>query len=363
MAELWNARDNSWAPTSSQAPFDPVGPEGYGKVILLKKRPDPKLDESCFTGETRALPETLAPDTVLVKNTHYSMDPTHFIWTQEIPQYMPAVGLGTIMRCLTLGTVVRSTSEEKFPVGTVVSVFGGLAEYTVIPFAGVNPTQPGVPVEMNLGPFSLIQGHTAWVGYKICQVKAGQTMVVSGAAGAVGSIAGQLGKIAGARVIGIAGGPEKCAYVSGELGLDGCIDYKAESVADGLARLCPNGVDSFFDNVGGPTLDAVVAAMNCFGRIAVCGAISQYEGKMGAQAVGFKNVEMLLMRRLTMQGFVVVDHLASVGEAMGEIGAGIKAGTIKWKGDVREGSLSDYVRTVNLLLTGGNNGKLILKVV
>jgi NADPH-dependent curcumin reductase CurA len=157
-ASLFNVRDNSWAPVGDiKAPFDPVGPEGYGKVCLLTKRPAPVLDDSCFTFETRPVPEALKEGTVLIKNTHYSMDPTHFIWTQEIPQYMPAVGLGTVMRCLTLGTVVKSTNEEKFPVGTVVSIFGGLAEYTVVPFAGVNPTQPGVPVEMNLGPFSLIQ--------------------------------------------------------------------------------------------------------------------------------------------------------------------------------------------------------------
>lgn len=362
-SSLYNVRDNSWAPVGdSKVPFDPKGPECFGKVCMLTKRPSPELDDSCFTFEDRPLPETLKDGTVLVKNTHLSMDPTHFIWSQEIPQYMPAVGLNTAMRCLSLGTIVKSTDDAKFPVGQVVSIFGGVADYAVVDFAGVNPTQPGVPVEMNLGPFSLIQGHTAWVGYKICALKAGETMVVSGAAGAVGSMAGQLGKIAGAKVIGIAGGPEKCAYVTQELGFDGCIDYKAEGIEAGLARLCPEGVDAYFDNVGGPTLDGVVSKMNCFGRVAVCGAISQYEGKMGTQAVGFKNVEMLLMRRITMQGFVVVDHMASLGEAMGEIGAGVSSGTIKWKGDVRDGPVSDYVKTVNLLLTGGNNGKLILKL-
>ena len=187
--------------------------------------------------------------------------------------------------------------------------------------------------------------------------------MVSGAAGAVGSMAGQLGKIAGARVIGIAGGAAKCAYVVEELGFDGCIDYKSESVEAGLSRLCPNGVDCFFDNVGGPTLDAVVAHSNCFGRIAICGSISQYEGKMGPAAVGFKNVEMVLMRRLTMQGFICVDHLASVGEAMGEIADGLSTGKIKCKFDIKEGPLDSYVDTIGLLLTGGNNGKLLLKLV
>ena len=355
-------RDASWAPTSAQVPVDNVGPECYGRVAVLVSRPAPTLNEACFKFETRPIPTTCAPGTVLVQATHISMDPTHFIWTQEIPQYMPAVGLNTVMRACTLGTVVATSDAAAHPLGKCVSIMGAVASHTVVPFAGINPTMPDVPVEMNLGPFSLLQGHTAWVGFKICQVNAGNTYVVSGAAGAVGSITAQLGKIAGARVIGIAGGKAKCDYCTKELGLDGCVDYKAETVEAGLRRLCPDGVDCFFDNVGGPTLDAVVSQMNNFGRIAICGAISQYEGKMGEKATGFKNVEMLLMRRLSMQGFVVVDHLASVGEAMGEISAGIAAGTIKWKADIREGTIDDYVKTVSLLLSGGNNGKLILKL-
>jgi NADPH-dependent curcumin reductase CurA len=359
---LQHVRDSSWAPVGgSKVPFDPVGPQCFGTVGVLVKRPDPLITDDCFSFEERPVPDTIDDDKILVKTTYLSMDPTHQLWMQEIPQYMPAVGLGTVMRCLALATVVKSKSE-KFPVGTAVSLVGGVAEYTVVSEAELSPVVPGVPMEYNLGPFSLIQGHTAWVGYKYCELKKGDTMVVSGAAGAVGSIAAQLGKMAGAKVIGIAGGPKKCGYVTDTLGLDGCVDYKAESVDDGIKRLCPDGVDAFFDNVGGSTLEQVVKNFNCFGRIAMCGSISSYEGKMGENATGFKNYEMILMRRITMQGFVVVDHLASVGDAFGEIGAGLASGAIKWKGDVREGGVKDYVKTVNLLFNGGNDGKLMIKL-
>ena len=277
---------------------------------------------------------------------------------------MPAVGLGTVMRCLVLGRVVQTSDPVKFPIGFPCSCMGGVAEYQMVPFAGVNAIVPDVPMEWNLGPFSLIQGHTAWVGYKYLKVKAGETVVVSGAAGAVGSMACQLAKAAGARVIGIAGGTTKCAYVVDELGMDGCVDYKnsSETMGDALKRLCPDGIDGYFDNVGGPTLDAVAERCNCFARISMCGAISQYQGSMGSQAVGFKNWEWVLMRRMTVQGFVVVDHLASVGESFGEIGELLKSGKMKVQQDVRDCGVTDYVKTVNSLFDGSNKGKLMIRL-
>ena len=361
MTESWKTRDCSWAPTTATVKVDSKGIQGYGKVMMLVKRPSPTITEDCFRFEDIPLPDTLEEGTLLVENLYLSMDPTHLIWMQEIEQYMPAVGLNTVMRCLGLARVVKTT-DAKFPVGTIISGMVGIAEYAVMDFAGCNPIVTDVPVSWNLGPFSLLMGHTAWVGYKICDVKPGETMLVSGATGAVGSIAAQLGKIAGARVIGIAGGTAKCEYAVNVMGLDGCIDYKTEKVADGIKRLCPNGIDSFFDNVGGETLEAAISNMNCFGRIAFCGAISNYVGKMGNSASGPKNFEMILMRRLTVQGFVCVDHLASVGEAFAEIGDGLKSGKIKVKEDIKEGDVTDYVKTINLLFSSGNDGKLILKL-
>jgi NADPH-dependent curcumin reductase CurA len=187
-------------------------------------------------------------------------------------------------------------------------------------------------------------------------------MIVSGATGAVGSIASQLGKIAGAKVFGIAGGKAKCDYAMNVMGLDGCIDYKSENINDAIKRLCPNGVDCYFDNVGGNTLEAVIDNMNCFGRIAFCGAISSYIGGMGEKGKGPRNFEMILMRRLTVQGFICVDHLASVGEAFNEIGEGLKSGKIKFKEDIKDADITDYVKIINLLYSSGNDGKLIIKL-
>ncbi len=259
--------------------------------------------------------------------------------------------------------VIKSADETKFPPGFIGTGFGGVGEYWVLPFASVNPAAPGAPITWNVGPFSLIQGHTAWVGTKICDVKAGDTVVISGAHGAVGSLAGQLAKSKGAYVVGIAGGTEKCQAVVEDFHFDACIDYKcsSESIIDGLKRLCSKGIDSYFDNVGGSILDAVLSHMNCFGKIAVCGGISEY-GNMGEKAKGVKNWEMILMRRLTVQGFVVVDHLASVGEAMADIGALVAAGTLVHKEDIRECDITDYADVLVNLFTGGNKGKLIMKI-
>lgn len=363
MSETWKIRDKSWAPTTSEVPVDTIGAQGFGKCGLLVKRPyEGKFSPDCFEFVNRPVPEILEAGTVLIQNLYLSMDPTNLIWAQEIPQYMPAVGLGTVMRCGGVGKVVKTTDEEKLPVGTFVSTLG-LAEFLVSPIASVNPVVPGVPLSYNLGPFSLVQGHTAWIGYKICDPKAGETIVVSGAAGAVGSLAGQLAKRTGARVIGVAGGPDKCRMVKEEFGFDDCLDYKgSESIVDGLKRLCPNGIDSYFDNVGGETLDAVLSLSNCYARIAFCGAISTYTGNMGSNAMGPKNFEMILMRRLTIQGFICVDHLASVPESFAEIGQALKAGQLKQKEDIREVDIESYVETVNNLFTGGNTGKLIIRL-
>jgi NADPH-dependent curcumin reductase CurA len=262
-----------------------------------------------------------------------------------------------------LGRVIVSSDESKFPVGSYITAMGGLAEYLTLRTQQCTPVATDCPLSWNLGPLFFGMGHTAWIGNKICAIKPGETYVISGGAGAVGTIAGQLAKMAGARVIGIAGGPAKCRFLTEELGFDGAVDYKTDDVESQLDRLCPNGIDCYFDNVGGDILDYVLARMNCFGRIAFCGAISMYSGDlMDGESRGPKNYKMIFMRRLKVQGFICRDHAASKKESEAEIVQGIKEGKIRFKEDIKDGRLEEYVATLNLLFTGGNTGKLILKI-
>eukprot|EP01033_Poteriospumella_lacustris_P006814 gene6814-4910_t len=267
------------------------------------------------------------------------------------------------MRCSGVGRVVKSSDESRLAVGAYVTTFAGLSEYLVMKIEQCTPVAKDVPLSWNLGPLFFGMGHTAWIGNKICAIKPGNTYVVSGAAGAVGSLAGQLAKIAGARVIGIAGGADKCRMLVDELGFDGAVDYKKNSVHADLLALCPQGIDCYFDNVGGEILDIVLTQMNCFGRIAFCGAISTYSGDQEEGAsIGPRNYKMILMRRLKVQGFLCRDHAASKPESTAEIMAGIQEGKIHFKEDIREAPVEKYVDTLNLLFTGGNTGKLIMKI-
>jgi NADPH-dependent curcumin reductase CurA len=203
-------------------------------------------------------------------------------------------------------------------------------------------------------------GMTAYFGLlDVGQPKTGETLVVSGAAGAVGQTVGQLGRIHGLRVVGIAGGADKCAWVVKELGFDACIDYKAGSVRDGVKEHCPKGVDVYFDNVGGDILDTVLTRINRKARIVICGAISQYNS--GA-AKGPKNYLSLLVNRARMEGMVVFDYAPRFAEAIAELSAHLKAGRMHSREDVVRGSVADFVPTLNKLFSGGNLGKLVLQL-
>jgi len=327
---------------------------------MLMSRPVGEFKDSDFKVIKEAVPEP-CQDGAVVRNIYCSIDPTHRIWATECDQYMPAVGLGTVMRALCIGQVVKTSDPEKLAVGSYVSGVGGMQEYFAAPIAALNPLAPDVPLSYNHSLFSVVIGVTSWVGTNICEPRAGQTMVVSGAAGAVGSVAAQLAKSRGAKVVGIAGGEEKCGWLK-ELGLDGVINYKTESVAERLEELCPEGVDAYFDNVGGATLETMLKKMNNFSRIAFCGSISGYNTETGQQTMTVKNYEMILMRRIKVQGFICLDHLADIGSCFEELGKLLAEGKVKIREDIEEVALEEYPRVVRKLYRGENTGKLMMKI-
>lgn len=359
---LWPAtaspdtRDASWG--SPGVAVDDKGIQGGGKRIILRRRPKGAMRDRDFECVQEPVPDP-GEDECVVQNIYVSLDPTHRIWASDATQYMPAVGLNTVMRAGTVGKVVKSSNERKLRVGTMVSCMGGVQEHAKLPIAACNPVMAGFPLTYSHSIFSVVIGLTAWVGTNICEPKAGDTMVVSAASGAVGSIAAQLAKLRGAKVIGIAGTPEKCTWLKEECGLDGCINYKTENLAEKLDELCPEGVDAYFDNVGGPTLETMLGKMNNFGRVAFCGSISGYNDGVKMKV---DNYEMILMRRLKVQGFVCVDHLADFGLCLGELMGYVAGGHIKIKEHVAEAPIEDYVKTVNLLYSGQNTGKLMMKI-
>ena len=276
---------------------------------------------------------------------------------------MDPVALGDVMRAVTVGVVEASNAPE-WPVGTHVLGFGGVAEYYV-GLPGVNvlykagENGAGLPLTADLSVCSIIIGLTAWYGVsKVLQVQAGDVVVVSGAAGAVGSLVAQLAKLRGARVAGIAGSAAKCDWLAKELALDCVVNYKTDDVGAQLKAFAPDGVTCYFDNVGGAITDAVLLQMRNAGRVAVCGSISEYDDKWAGQA----NWNLILMRRLTVQGFICTDQIgAHLGEARAELARLAAEGKVKYEEDVRDG-LDTYPATVRMLMTGANTGKLILKV-
>ena len=298
---------------------------------------------------------------VLIRNIYLSLDPTNRIWMSDQDQYLPPVEIGQVMRGGTIGVVEASRSARFNPGDLVNPGLGGWEAYTIGHEAMVQPVPslPGVP----LPAFMSVLGATGLTAYfgllDIGKPQPGETVVVSAAAGAVGSIVGQIAKLKGCRVIGIAGGPDKCRWLVEELGFDGAIDYKNEDVGAGLDRLCPNGIDVNFENVGGKIMDAVVARMNLFGRMALCGMISTYnhEGLVS----GPSDFAKVLMRRLLIKGFIVIDYLPRAGEAFAELAPWVMSGQIKWKAHVVEG-LDNAADAVKRLFSGDHDGKLLVRI-
>jgi NADPH-dependent curcumin reductase len=302
---------------------------------------------------------------VTVKTLALSLDPAMRGWMNDGKSYIPPVGIGEVMRAGGVGVVLAS-SNPAFAVGDHVSGQLGIQEY--ITLAGADLKKTGLAkIDLRLGTVTQwlnVLGMPGMTGYfglmDIGKPKAGETVVVSGAAGAVGQTVGQLAKIKGCRVVGIAGGTAKCEWVVKELGFDACIDYKASpaSVRDGLKTHCPNGIDIYFDNVGGDILDQALAKITRGARIIICGAISQYNNTTPIQ--GPKNYLSLLVNRALMQGMVVFDYADRYHLAIAEMAGYLKDGRMKSKEDVVTG-LDTFPETLLKLFSGGNFGKLVLK--
>ena len=325
----------------------------------LAARPVGTFKESDFEWAQEPV-QAINDGELLVHNQYLSLDPTNRGWANEVDTYLPAVKLGDVMRGGGIG-VVEESRNPNFNAGDHVSGLLGWQEYTVTDGAGLSklPDNPAIPLTAYMGLFGHI-GLTAYYGLlDVGKPKAGETLVVSAAAGAVGSLVGQIGKIVGCRVVGIAGSDEKCLWLLEELGFDAAINYKRSNVLEALKRLCPKGIDVCFENVGGESLDAVLALINIGARISLCGLISQYNAT--ERVPGPYNLAMLIVKRARIEGFLVTDYMNRAQEAMAQLGQWLMEGKIKYRVDVVEG-LEQTPRAVNKLFDGSNQGKLVVKI-
>lgn len=333
------------------------------KQILLDNRPEGEAKASNFKLVTSDTP-ALKDGEVLVRHHFLSLDPYMRGRMNDAKSYAAPQELGKVMQGGTVGEVVESRSP-KFAAGDKVVGMGGWQEYAV-----VAADQPGalrkvdtthVPLSHYLGAVGM-PGVTAWYGLnRIIEPKAGQTVVVSAASGAVGSALGALAKARGCRAVGIAGGPDKCKYVTADLGFDACIDYKqhadAQSLSRALKEACPQGIDGYFENVGGMVMDAVMLRMNAFGRIALCGMIAGYDGK----PIPMAYPQLILTNRLLVQGFIVSEHMEVWPQALQELGTLVGTGKLRPRESVAQG-LEAAPEAFLGMLKGRNFGKQLVKL-
>jgi len=327
------------------------------RQFRLKSRPVGMVKESDFEFGEEGLP-VVEEGHILVRNEMLSLDPAMRGWLNDMKSYVPPVQIGEVMRALGVGTVVESKAEG-FSKGDKVAGLLGWQDYAMMPGKMAEKVPSGVSNEAALSVLGMT-GRTAYFGLlHVGEPKEGETVVVSGAAGAVGSVVGQIAKIKGCRVVGIAGGEEKCAWLTDELGFDAAIDYKSENLRKRLKETCPDGIDVYFDNVGGEILDTVLSQINVGARIPFCGAISNYNAT--EPVPGPYNYASILVNRAKVQGFIVFDFVKYYGESARDMGQWVSEGKIKFKVDVVEG-LEKAPSALNKLFDGSNTGKLIIKV-
>lgn len=327
--------------------------------IKLAKRPVGMPDESTWTIEKNPIPSPKDGE-FLIRHHYISLDPAMRGWMNDTRSYIPPIPLGDVMRSGSIGEVIESKHPD-FKVGDFVSGWGGVQQYTVTDGKNWYKVDPNLaPLPVYIGTLGM-PGMTAYFGIlDVGAIKEGETVLISGAAGAVGSVAGQIAKIKGCRVVGIAGGPEKCKYIVEELGFDDAIDYKNEDVRKALKRTCPNGIDVYFDNVGGDILDLALTRINRKARIVICGAISQYNNTTAIK--GPSNYLSLLVNRARMEGFVVMDYANGYSKAAMEMGQWMMQGKLKTREDIYEG-IENFYATFKRLFSGEKMGKLVLKVI
>jgi hypothetical protein len=326
--------------------------------IVLARRPEGEVDPSTLRLETVDRP-TLTDGEALVEVRYLSIDPTIRTWMNDAPGYLPPIEIGAVVRSGGLGTVVESMNDS-FPVGATVFGMLGWSELAV-----VSGGQPATVVPEGIDPLLVLSvfgttGMTAYFGLlDIGQPREGDTVVVSGAAGATGSVVGQIARIKGAaNVVGIAGSDEKCAWLVDELGFTAAVNYRTEDVATRLHDLCPEGIDVFFDNVGGEILDAALGNLALKARVVICGAISQYNERA---ASGPGNYVSLIFRRARMEGFLILDYFDRFPEAQAAMFEWVLAGQIHHREHVVEG-LEHAGAALNMLFTGANTGKVIVQL-
>jgi len=338
--------------------------EGTNRQWVLKQRPHGMVEASDFEQVERPIPE-VADGQALIRNTMIAFDPAMRGWLEDRPSYVPPVGIGEVMRASTVGRVVESKADG-LVAGDLVTASLGWQEYAVI-----DPTKPlllgggsklpdGVTPELALSVFG-ITGLTAYFGLlDLGKPKEGDVVLVSGAAGATGSVAAQIAKIKGAsKVVGIAGGPEKCKWLVERAGLDAAIDYKREDVAARIREECPKGIDIYFDNVGGEILDAALMNMAQGCRVVLCGGISSYNEE--TPPPGPRNYMQLVIRRCRMEGFIVIDYLHRMGEAIADLGQWLAEGRLVAEADVQEG-FDNVPSCLIRLFEGRNLGKQLCRI-
>jgi NADPH-dependent curcumin reductase CurA len=323
---------------------------------ILRRRPQGEIHSNDLELVEQPMP-TPGPGQFLARTIYLSLDPTNRIWMSDMEQYMPPVQIGDVMRGGTL-SVVEESHNPNFHKGDIVTGLVGWQEYAVLDGAQKIPRGPA-PLTASMSVLGMT-GATAYFGLlDIGQPKAGETVVVSAAAGAVGSIVGQIAKLKGCRAVGIAGSDDKCRHVVKDFGFDACINYKKENVAEALKRECPNGIDVDFENAGGEILDAVLSNINLKARIALCGMISGYNAK--GPVPGPYNFANVLMKRARIEGFIILDYFPRMMEFAREMSQWVGDGKIKYDVHIVKG-IEKALFALNLLFIGGNTGKLLLQL-